>query len=146
AVEVARGAARNAAHGEVVPDRRKRGDGGIVEARVHITAFADFQQVPEQAEAGNVGDGAHARHGRDLGTDAVELAHHVPGKGGMFGGEVLLLLCSGEYADAERLGEIEPAASARGVVLLEVFARNLPGNGEAQDGLRRVDAVAARQG
>src|SRR5690606_5953727 len=88
----------------------------------------------------------HARHGRDFGADAVELADHVPGKGGMFGGKFLLLLCSGEYADAERLGEIEPATGARAVVLLEVFARDLPGNGEAEDRLRRIDAVAARKG
>ena len=64
----------------------------------------------------------------------------------MFRPQPLLLLCRGQDADAQRLGQKQQIAVAGGIVALEIGQLHQAVDGEAKDGLGRVDTVAAGQG
>src|SRR5690606_21847170 len=135
-------AAGDVAGGEGLPGTGDVGDRGGVDDGADAAGPRELVQVPEQAEAGDVGGGLDAGRERRQGGVPVEGGHD---------GDRLLEALAGrlvpvvEDAQAEGLGEREGQPGAAGVVAQEAV-----GVGDAGDrlpvlGLGGVDAVPAAE-
>ncbi|SOZ59861.1 GCN5-related N-acetyltransferase (modular protein) [Cupriavidus taiwanensis] len=145
AVEVALGAARHAALADVVGHVIQHRHRGIVDTRSQAAAVGHFDQVAEQAEAGHVGHRAHAGQAPEGAAGPVQHAHPVARQMAVVVAQQPLLLGRGQHADAERLGQVKPAARRGGVVALHVRALDQSRHRQAEDGLGRVDRMTACQ-
>ena len=118
----------------------------IPDLRLHARALTHFREVPQQTKSGHVGHGLHAVDIGECRTGEVHLTHNFRCQTDMLGLQQGFLLGSGQYANAQRLGEEQFAARLRRAVALHAFGGHHAGDGQAEDRLRRIDRVTTGQG
>lgn len=145
AVEVAQCAARHAALLQVIFGTGQARYRGVLHACGELAAVGHFHQVAEQAETGDVGHRLDPRQPAEARAGPVQGAHPVTRHADVLGAQPGLLLGSGEDADAQRLGQVQPAAGLGGVVAFHEALLHHAGHGQAEDRLGGVDGVSAGQ-
>ena len=115
-------------------------DGGA-----ELCAAAEFEQVPEQAETGDVGKGMDVVERGQFLADGIQLRGGVDQLPVAVGVEYPLLHRAAQDADAQRLAEDQHVAIARLAVALDLVRMHQAQRHQAVDRFRRVDRVAAGQ-
>ncbi|MNQ40598.1 hypothetical protein D3C85_542570 [compost metagenome] len=145
AVEIAQGATRYAPLVQVVLDTRQARHAVVVDSSGQRTAVGHFHQMPKQTKTGDIGHGGHAVELAEAAPRLVQGAHPVASQAHVTVAQLALFLCGGEDTDPQRLGQVQQATGGGGVVALHVAFFHQPGDGQAEDRLRCVNRMTARQ-
>src|ERR1700682_4596765 len=101
-------------------------------------------EVPQQAEAGDVGDGMHLNYRHGVGGIAVEAEHTLDRGRRRFRRRYLVLDRRGDDASTDGLGQHEPIARTTATISPHPVGMNGAGYGEPVLRLVVVDAVTAQ--
>jgi len=99
--------------------------------------------MPQQAEAGDVGAGAHADGDGRVASRLVQRSHHVNRLVELGRGELVGLGGAGQHAAADRLGEHERVAGPGGGVGQDAIGMHAARDGQPVFDLRVAHAVSA---
>ena len=110
---------------------------------MHARGGAQLAQVPEQPEAGHVGDGVRIEIAQRSGGHAVERRHRRDRGGEDVGIDGILAQRIRDDARAERLGEHEEVADPGAGIAPDALGMDDPGDGQAIQRLCGRDRVPA---
>ena len=109
-----------------------------------LRCAGDFEQVAEQAKAGDVGHRVHARGIGQVGTRGVELGRGGDHRCVLVGAEQALFQRRAVDPHAQRLAQDEAITGLAAAVLLDLARVHHADANQAIDRFRRIDGVAAR--
>src|SRR5437870_12249778 len=115
-----------------------------LDARARLGATAHLEQVAQQAEAGDIGQGVDAAHTAERDARCIELCRAGEHRGVMGVVEAAFLQRGAVNADAKRLAEHEGVARPRADVALQMVRIDGPDRHQAVDRLERIERVPAR--
>ncbi|CCK14061.1 GCN5-related N-acetyltransferase [Cronobacter universalis NCTC 9529] len=143
--EVTAGAARHRALRDVFFHARQFRHSLIPELRLQARALAHFAEVAQQPEASHVSHRPHAVDLCEISARFIHGAHDFCRQPLMLRAQQRFFLSGSQHADTQRFGEKEFAARLGGTVFLHAFGRHDAGDRQAENRLRRVDGMAARE-
>ena len=143
--EIATGTTGHAASGQIMLDAIDAGYGGVVQPCGQAAAIRHLDQMPQQTEAGHVGHGGYAfKCGKAL-SGAVQSTHEITGNTHILSAQLALFLGSGQYADTQWFSQVKVVTGFSSVIALELIPVDTAGHGQAKDGFRGINRMAARQ-